>query len=207
MGGYTTFSTFSLETVLLIERSQYLTAFSYVLGSFVLSVGAAFGAFWALRVLFGPAEEASRRLGGSGAPTTRMALAEYRVPRWTPSAASSLRPRPRSIGWPTACAWRSARARPSRQACRGSPHGCARACASPARSDNGNYLADRRIGALADPVRLERAPQAIPGVIEIGLFVGFADLVIVSDGTSVAVHRNQSRQPYMVEIGARTLAG
>lgn len=60
----------------------------------------------------------------------------------------------------------------------------------PLRSDNGNYLADGRIGTVDDPARLERALQAIPGVIETGLFVGFADLVIVSDGISVTVkHR------------------
>ena len=53
MGGYTTFSTFSLETVLLVERSQYVTAFAYVVGSFVLSVGATFSAFWILRSLLG----------------------------------------------------------------------------------------------------------------------------------------------------------
>ena len=62
---------------------------------------------------------------------------------------------------------------------------------APQRSDNGNYLADGRIGTLADPARLERALQAIPGVIETGLFVGFADLVIVSDGVSVTVNQNR----------------
>lgn len=60
---------------------------------------------------------------------------------------------------------------------------------SPTRSDNGNYLADGRIGTLAEPAPLERRLKAIPGVIETGLFVGFADLVIVSDGTSVVVRR------------------
>jgi ribose 5-phosphate isomerase A len=56
---------------------------------------------------------------------------------------------------------------------------------APLRSDNGNYLADGRVGAIADPQRLEQALRAIPGVIETGLFVGFADQVIVSDGASV----------------------
>ena len=60
---------------------------------------------------------------------------------------------------------------------------------APLRSDNGNYLADGRVAAIADPPGLERALRAIPGVIETGLFVGFADLVIVSDGMSVAVNR------------------
>jgi fluoride exporter len=33
LGGYTTFSTFSLEAVLLIERDAYFAAFAYILGS------------------------------------------------------------------------------------------------------------------------------------------------------------------------------
>ena len=60
---------------------------------------------------------------------------------------------------------------------------------APLRSDNGNYLADGRIGTVDDPAHLERTLRAIPGVIETGLFVGYADLVIVSDGTSVTVSR------------------
>jgi ribose 5-phosphate isomerase A len=62
---------------------------------------------------------------------------------------------------------------------------------APQRSDNGNYLADGRIGTLAEPARLDRVLQAIPGVIETGLFIGFADLVIVSDGVSVTVHQKR----------------
>ena len=61
---------------------------------------------------------------------------------------------------------------------------------APLRSDNGNYLADGRVGTVAEPARLERTLRAIPGVIETGLFVGFADLVIVSDGTSTAERQN-----------------
>jgi ribose 5-phosphate isomerase A len=63
---------------------------------------------------------------------------------------------------------------------------------APQRSDNGNYLADGRIGTLTDPSGLDRALQAIPGVIETGLFVGFADLVIVSDGASVTVNQKKN---------------
>jgi len=62
---------------------------------------------------------------------------------------------------------------------------------APVRSDNGNYLADGRVGSLAEPAHLERTLRAIPGVIETGLFVGFADLVIVSDGTSVTIRQKQ----------------
>ncbi len=39
-GGYTTFSTFSLDTYYLLERGEYLAAGFYVVGSVVLSVSA-----------------------------------------------------------------------------------------------------------------------------------------------------------------------
>jgi CrcB protein len=42
LGGYTTFSAFSLETILLCERGQLLMAALYVVASVVLSVGALF---------------------------------------------------------------------------------------------------------------------------------------------------------------------
>jgi ribose 5-phosphate isomerase A len=57
----------------------------------------------------------------------------------------------------------------------------------PLRSDNGNLLTDAVIGAIADPAQLERTLRAIPGVIETGLFIGFADSVVVSDGTAVTM--------------------
>jgi fluoride exporter len=39
LGGFTTFSAFSLDTVLLWERGAMLLAFGYVAGSVVLSIG------------------------------------------------------------------------------------------------------------------------------------------------------------------------
>ncbi len=42
LGAFTTFSTFSLDTVVLYERGQLGLAFIYVAGSVVLSVGALF---------------------------------------------------------------------------------------------------------------------------------------------------------------------
>lgn len=38
LGGFTTFSSFSLETVLLVERREYLEAGAYVVGSVVLGL-------------------------------------------------------------------------------------------------------------------------------------------------------------------------
>jgi len=51
LGGYTTFSTFSLDSVLLIERGQYGTAAIYVVGSTALSILALFGGLWLVRGL------------------------------------------------------------------------------------------------------------------------------------------------------------
>ena len=42
MGGFTTFSTFSLDTAMLYERGQVWTAAGYALASVILSVGALF---------------------------------------------------------------------------------------------------------------------------------------------------------------------
>ena len=42
LGGFTTFSAFSLETALMIERRAYGQAFGYAAGSMLLAVGALF---------------------------------------------------------------------------------------------------------------------------------------------------------------------
>lgn len=49
MGGYTTFSTFSLDSVLLIERHAYVSAALYVSGSALLSIAALFAGMWLIR--------------------------------------------------------------------------------------------------------------------------------------------------------------
>jgi CrcB protein len=49
LGGYTTFSTFSLDSVLLIQRGAYGAAAAYVLGSTVLSILALFLGLWTVR--------------------------------------------------------------------------------------------------------------------------------------------------------------
>ena len=51
LGGYTTFSTYSLDSVLLIERGQYASAAFYVVGSAVLSILAVFAGMWAVRAI------------------------------------------------------------------------------------------------------------------------------------------------------------
>lgn len=49
LGGYTTFSAFSLETALLYERGQVFAAGAYVVASVVLSVGGLFAGLWIVR--------------------------------------------------------------------------------------------------------------------------------------------------------------
>lgn len=51
LGGYTTFSTFSLDSVLLIERGQYGSAAAYIVGSTVLSILALFAGLWIVRTI------------------------------------------------------------------------------------------------------------------------------------------------------------
>lgn len=53
LGGYTTFSTFSLDSALLIERGAYAQAAAYVVGSTLLSILAIFIGFWTVRALHG----------------------------------------------------------------------------------------------------------------------------------------------------------
>jgi|SRR5665213_916709 CrcB protein len=50
LGGYTTFSTFSLDSVLLIERGAYTSAAVYIVGSTVLSILALFAGLWIVRI-------------------------------------------------------------------------------------------------------------------------------------------------------------
>lgn len=49
LGGYTTFSTFSLEAVVLLERGDLLQAFAYVFGSAVAGVAGLFLALLLMR--------------------------------------------------------------------------------------------------------------------------------------------------------------
>lgn len=53
IGGFTTFSTFSLETALLWERGQPLATVAYLAASVFLSIGALFGGLWLVRILDG----------------------------------------------------------------------------------------------------------------------------------------------------------
>jgi CrcB protein len=52
LGGYTTFSTFSLDSAMLMERGAYVQASAYVIGSVVLSILALFAGLWIVRALY-----------------------------------------------------------------------------------------------------------------------------------------------------------
>jgi CrcB protein len=52
LGGYTTFSTFSLDSALLIERGAWGQAALYVAGSTLLSILAIFAGLWIVRGLY-----------------------------------------------------------------------------------------------------------------------------------------------------------
>ena len=53
VGGFTTFSAFSLDTAVLWERADHLTAAAYVVSSVVASIAALFVGLWAARSMLG----------------------------------------------------------------------------------------------------------------------------------------------------------
>ncbi len=52
-------------------------------------------------------------------------------------------------------------------------------------TDNGNYIIDADFGPIADPWWLNRELHAIPGVIETGMFLGYAHVAYVGGRGSV----------------------
>ncbi len=53
------------------------------------------------------------------------------------------------------------------------------------RTDAGNLIYDVHAGVVRDPGALDRAMRSIPGVVETGLFVGRANVVIVAEPSGV----------------------
>lgn len=51
----------------------------------------------------------------------------------------------------------------------------------PVISDQGNMILDVEFGAIANPAELEKALNNIPGVLENGLFIGVADIILIGD--------------------------
>ena len=52
LGGFTTFSTFSLDSVLLLQRGAYAAAAGYIGGSVVLSILALFAGLYVVRAIY-----------------------------------------------------------------------------------------------------------------------------------------------------------
>jgi ribose 5-phosphate isomerase A len=55
------------------------------------------------------------------------------------------------------------------------------AAGAPVITDSGNVIVDAHLGAITDPLVLDRELNWIPGVVENGLFTGIADEVILAD--------------------------
>ena len=56
---------------------------------------------------------------------------------------------------------------------------------APVETDAGNLIYDLRVEPIADPAALDAALHTIPGVVETGLFVGRADVVLVAGAGGV----------------------
>jgi ribose 5-phosphate isomerase A len=56
-------------------------------------------------------------------------------------------------------------------------------------TDNGNHVLDCQITALANPASCDREIRAIPGIVETGLFLNMADVVLVQNGDLVDTRR------------------
>jgi len=56
-------------------------------------------------------------------------------------------------------------------------------------TDSGNHIYDVRTGPIADPAALDRDLRGIPGVVETGLFLARADVVVVAGASGVRLLR------------------
>lgn len=54
-------------------------------------------------------------------------------------------------------------------------------------TDNGNYIADCRFGAIPDPTELDLGLRALFGVVATGLFVGLASIAIIGTNEGVEI--------------------
>lgn len=63
--------------------------------------------------------------------------------------------------------------------------------AEPYRTDEGNYIVDCRFPRIDDPQTMERRLNLLPGVVENGLFIGLASVVLVASESGVRELRSQ----------------
>jgi ribose 5-phosphate isomerase A len=69
-------------------------------------------------------------------------------------------------------------------------------------TDEGHYIIDLKLGRIGDAPALAAALNAIPGVVEHGLFIGMAGAVVLGhpDGTAEVLLRADARHPDAEEI-------
>ena len=60
-------------------------------------------------------------------------------------------------------------------------------------TDNGNWIVDCGVRPIEAPAAFARDLRALPGVVDTGLFIGVADLVLVADATGVQAMRRSER--------------
>ena len=63
---------------------------------------------------------------------------------------------------------------------------------APLMSDSGNFIVDLATGPIDDPAKLDSALRGLPGIVETGLFIGRADVVVVAGAQGI---RELRRQP------------
>jgi ribose 5-phosphate isomerase A len=61
----------------------------------------------------------------------------------------------------------------------------------PFETDNGNYILDCRFGPIANASEMEKRIKLVPGVIECGLFIGIADLLVIGFDGRVEVRERK----------------
>jgi ribose 5-phosphate isomerase A len=59
----------------------------------------------------------------------------------------------------------------------------------PFETDNGNYILDCQFGPIADAPALEKEMKLVPGVVECGLFIAIADVLVVALDDRVEVKK------------------
>lgn len=57
----------------------------------------------------------------------------------------------------------------------------------PFETDNGNYILDCHFGPISDAPALEKAVKLLPGVVECGLFIAIADVLVIGSDAQVEV--------------------
>jgi ribose 5-phosphate isomerase A len=78
--------------------------------------------------------------------------------------------------------------------------GGADASGGPFVTDNGNFILDCTVGPIGDARALDQAIRAIPGIVDTGLFLGTASIVLVAEGTTI---REMTRAKLPRAPGAR----